>query len=246
MPEPTIPKKLAAATPLKHRILPAVDPVPDETVPATRALVKTVPAKPAPAKDPAAKPAADSREAEALRITKEIKRTLKDIAIGHIHVGLLLSRMRDEKLYTALGYKTLELYAQDRFGFESSTLYKHIKAYEWVRANQPGWLEPNPKGYIPDQSDLQDLCWIDRQLQKPKLTDTTRASLETLKAKAFEGNLRKGELDAFKRHGNTQAEGRKTVISSVRALRKRCATLADMPPEVLDHLDAVIALLKKA
>jgi hypothetical protein len=241
MPAKPILNPLAPVPALRHRVLPAVTPVPDESVPATRALAKAARAKPA-----AGKPAAGSREEEALRITREIKRTLKDLVLGHIHVGRLLARMRDETLYTALGYQTLEQYAKDRFGFESSTLYKHIKAYEWVRANRPDWLTANPKGMIPDYNDIKDLAWINEQLQKPKLANATRADLETLKTKAFEGKLRQKDLEAYKRAGNTRKEGRKAVISAARALRKRCAALADMPAEVLTHLDAVIALLKTA
>ena len=195
------------------------------------------------AKPAAAKPAANSREEEALRITKEIRRTLKDIAIGHIHAGRLLAQMRDEKLYTALGYKTIEAYAKDRFGFASSTLYKHIRAYEWVRANRPDWLTDNPKGTIPDHSDLQDLIWIDGQLQKPKLADTTRAKLEALKAKAFEGKLRQKELAEYKRHGNESNTVRKALLASIRAIRRRVAKWNEMPPKAMRFLEQIIAIL---
>jgi hypothetical protein len=36
----------------------------------------------------------------------------------------------------------------------------------------------------------------------------------------------------------------KSVLASVHALRKRCKTLADTPPEAIAHLDAIIVILK--
>ncbi len=220
--------------------------MPQVTKTATSALRPTV--MPAVARTNQARPpvALASPEQVAQQVTKEIRQGLKKIAEEHIRVGVLLARVRDEKLYAALGNKNIVQYAKERLGIESSSLYAHLDAHDWIASNRPEWLEPNSTGFIPDQKDFESLVWIDERLARKDMEPATRAGLEALRAKAFTGKLTQDEVVAFKRSGNKIQDARRAYISKLRLIRMRGAALAGIPPEAIAHLDAAIEIVKTA
>ena len=52
------------------------------------------------------------------------------------------------------------------------------------------WLQPKPKGFIPDLTDVDDLMWIENELKKANLSAEKRAALEGLDKKALAGDLK--------------------------------------------------------
>ena len=56
------------------------------------------------------------------------------------------------------------------------------------------WLEPHPKGFIPELNDTADLMWIETELAKKDLDPTKRAGLEELRKKAMNGQLMENAL----------------------------------------------------
>ena len=56
------------------------------------------------------------------------------------------------------------------------------------------WLEPHPKGFIPDLSDTVDLMWIEKELKRKDITDQARTELEALRESALNGTLKETDL----------------------------------------------------
>ena len=191
-------------------------------------------------------PVAKTPVQEALEVTWVLKGHLKNAQISYLRVGGMLSRVRDKKLYAALGHATLEDYAEQRLRLGRTSLYKYLQVYEWVSAFHPEWLQPKPKGFIPDLSDVADLIWIEKELKRKDLTSQARTELEALRAKALDGRLKKNDLDSWQRRGGRAADGLKSFLSRVRLLRKRGSALDDMPAEAISHFDAAIEIIRNA
>lgn len=184
---------------------------------------------------------------QALEVTWVLKGHLKNAQISYLRVGAMLRRVRDEKLYSALGHADIESYAEARLHLGRTSLYRYLKVYDWVSVNHKEWLEPKPKGFIPDLSDVADLIWIEQKLEEKNLNAKTRAALEELKKKALAGELKKRDLSGLRKRGKTEGEdGLKTILSQLRSVRRRGAQLASMPPEVISGLDGLIETLKNA
>ena len=124
-----------------------------------------------------------------------------------------------------------------------ASLYRYLQVFDWVTKNHPEWLQPKPKGFIPDLSDVADLIWIENELLRKDLSADKRAALEALRAKALNGELREHELDPFRKRKHDAGDGLKSFLSKLRLLRRNGAQLAKMPVEVLTHLDAAIGIL---
>jgi hypothetical protein len=183
---------------------------------------------------------------EALQITWLLKGKLKSAQIAYLRIGELLVQVRDRKLYAALKHADLEEYAFERLQLGRASLFRYLQAYDWVSKSYPEWLEPKPKGYIPDLSDVADLIWIEKELTRTDLAASTRAALATLQQKALEGKLKQSDLDAFRRKPVVNKEVIKTCLSKLRTVRRRFAELKSVPPEVITHLDAAISILNNA
>jgi len=183
---------------------------------------------------------------EALEITWVLKGHLKNAQISYLRVGGMLQRVRDRNLFAALGHATLEDYAEQRLRLGRTSLYKYLQVYEWVAEFHPEWLQPKPKGFIPDLSDVADLIWIEKELKRKDLTAQARTELEALRAKALDGRLKKSDLDSWQRRGGRAADGLKSFLSKVRLLRKRGSALTDMPAEAISHFDAAIEIIGNA
>lgn len=180
---------------------------------------------------------------DALQTTWLLKGNLKNVQLSYMRVGVLLAKVRDRKLYEALGHPDMDAYAQERLNLGRSSLYNYLRIHDWVSARHGEWLKPKPKGFIPDLSDVGDLMWIESELAKGDLTAERRAILQDLQKKGLAGKLRRSEVRKVREPDNTVKGGLKQVISRLRLVPKRAAALANMSPEVLAHLDAAIQIM---
>lgn len=67
---------------------------------------------------------------EAVRLDLEIKAEAHNIVNGICRIGKCLKRMKDQRLYTELGYETLEAYAEVTVGLKIRAVHNYISAYE--------------------------------------------------------------------------------------------------------------------
>ena len=183
---------------------------------------------------------------EALQVTWLLKGGLKNIQVAYIRVGKLLAQVRDDKLYTALKHLDIESYAQERLQLRRSSLYRYLQVYDWMKVSHPAWLEPHPKGFIPELDDAGDLIWIEGELALKNLDPKKKADLEELRTKALNGTLRDGELAKWRRQGNPNDAGIKAFLSKLRNLRMRGSQLASMPPKAIADIDEAIGEIEKA
>lgn len=185
-----------------------------------------------------------SRAQEATQITWQLKGHLKNAQIAYLRVAVLLARMRDEKRYADLRFDDMEEYAADRLSLSRTSLYRYLQIHDWVKAFHPEWLEPSPKGFIPDLSDIADLIWIEKELATKRLAKDRRAALEELKKKALEGRLLAKDLRALRRRTSLKEKSLKSFLSALRSLLRRGAKLVQLPHEVITHLEAAIGILE--
>jgi hypothetical protein len=181
---------------------------------------------------------------EALQVTWLLKGNLKNAQLAYLRIGALLVQVRDKNLYSALGHADMVDYAEQRLQLGKTSLYKYLKVYDWVSNSHPEWLQPKPKGFIPDLSDIADLIWIENELVKKDIVPEKRTNLQTLQKKALAGTLRQSDLVPLRRREHTGKDGINSFLKKLRLLRKRGSELASMPSEVISHLDAAIEILK--
>src|SRR5438034_5146361 len=86
----------------------------------------------------------------AVQVTFVLKGHLKNVQVAYIRVAALLARVRDEKLYRALGHVTMDEYADARLGLQHAQLYRYLAVYDWIREFHRPWLERRPRGFIPE------------------------------------------------------------------------------------------------
>lgn len=180
----------------------------------------------------------------ALQTTWLLKGTLKNARLSYIRVGVLLAKVRDEKLYVHLKHPDMFDYAEKRLHLGRTSLYQYLQVHDWIVKSHPEWLQPKPKGFIPDLSDAADLIWIETELARKDLDPKKRAILEALQKKALEGRLRQGELDPLRKREHTGKDGLKSFLSKLKFLRMRGAELANMPAQIIELLDTAIGILK--
>ena len=183
---------------------------------------------------------------EALQVTWLLKGGLKNVQLAYIRVGKLLAQVRDRKLWEALKHPDIESYAQERLQLGRSSLYRYLQVYDWMVECHKDWLEPHPKGFIPELSDAADLMWIEGELAKKNLEPEKRAALEALRQKGLNGQLKDSDVAKYRRQASPTDAGLKTLLSKLRALRRTAAQLAAMPPEAVADLDAAIHVIEKA
>jgi len=147
-------------------------------------------------KEPSKAPPADVKEA--LETTWTLKGHLKNAQIAYIRVGVLLAKVRDRKLYKALGHANMESYAEERLRLGRASLYRYLQVHDWIQEFHKEWLEPKPKGFIPDLADAGDLIWIERELGRKDLDAKKKADLDELRKKALDGRLREGDLGRWR------------------------------------------------
>jgi hypothetical protein len=183
---------------------------------------------------------------EALEVTWLLKGKLKSAQIAYLKIGALLAQVRDNKLFSALKHPNIEDYAQERLSLGRASLYRYVQVYDWVSESHPEWLQPKPKGFIPELTDAGDLMWIEHSLAGGKLAEKARTELEALKAKALEGKLKDGELAEWRRRGGRTSIGLKSFLSKVRLMRRRGSELKNMPAKAISLMDELIKILDNA
>ena len=180
------------------------------------------------------------------QITYFLKGDLKNLQVAYLHAGAKLAKIRDEKLYAALKYASLEDFAEKRLGIRRTALYRYLQVYDWARKNHRGWFAKHPKGFIPELYDAYGLMWIEEQLEGEHVGPETRKELETLRRKALAGTLTQRELDAFRHRGEKRRDSLTAVAASFRACRRRLGALPDVSPALLAEIDAFLDHLKSA
>jgi len=180
---------------------------------------------------------------EALQTTWLLKGSLKNAQLSYLRVGELLAQVREKKMYASLGHADIEDYAEKRLQLGKTSLYKYLKVYDWVLKNHPAWLQPKPKGFIPELADVAGLIEIEDQLQKKNVSPQKRTKLQELKDKALAGELKDNELKAVKKSAAVKVETLKTFISRLKSLRRKADKITGIPAEVMAHIDAALALL---
>src|SRR5689334_19240951 len=91
------------------------------------------------------------------QITFVLKGHLKNAQIAYLRAASMLAKIRDERLYAALKFRTLEDYAEDQLGLQRASLYRYLQIYEWARDHHPRWLAKHPEGFIPQLTDAYAL-----------------------------------------------------------------------------------------
>ena len=183
---------------------------------------------------------------EALQVTWVLKGKLKSAQMAYLKIGAMLAQVRDKKMFSTLKHPDIEEYAQKRLKLRRASLYRYLQVYDWVRKSHAKWLEPKPEGFIPYFTDAVDLMWIENRLEDAKLAKEARKELETLKAKALEGQLKDGELDKWRKKRGSKSVGLKTLLSNVRLIRRRSSELKNMPAEAIKLMDELIEILDNA
>ena len=183
---------------------------------------------------------------EALQVTWLLKGSLKNVQIAYIRVCKLLAQVRDRKYWDALNHPDIEVYAQERLQLQRASLYRYLQVYDWMVACHPDWLEPHPKGFIPELSDATDLMWIEGELAKKDLDPKKRTALEALRKKGLDGTLKARDLIKFRRQYSTIDTGIKLLLTKFRALRRETARYTTLPPEAIADLDAAIGVIEQA
>ena len=183
---------------------------------------------------------------EALEVTWTLKGHLKNVQIAYIRVGELLARVRDRKLYEALKHPDLASYAENRLQLGRSSLYQYLQVYDWIGEFHKEWLEPKPKGFIPDLSDVADLIWIEKELARSDLKPEMRSELVALQKKALAGRLRQTDLDKLRHGAHGSADPLKSFLSRLRFLRMRGSQVESIPDEAIADLDAAIEIVRNA
>jgi len=210
----------------------------------TQAKAKTATTKSSPAakKQPDVPPLVQ----EALQVTWLLKGGLKNVQLAYIRVGTLLAQVRDRRLWEVLKHPDIEHYAQERLQLGRASLYRYLQVHDWMVEFHKDWLEPHPKGFIPELTDAADLMWIEAELAKPNLEPERRAALEVLRTKGLNGELKDSDLVNFRHHTRPNDAGVRSLLTKCRALRRQATQVAAAPPEAIADLDAAIVLFEKA
>src|SRR2546427_7571458 len=182
----------------------------------------------------------------AVQITFVLKGHLKNVQVAYIRVAALLAKVRDDKLYRALGHTTMDDYAAARLGLQHAQLYRYLAVYDWVREFHRPWLRRRPKGFIPELTDAQALMWIEHRLADPHLSDGLRRELERLRAKALAGQLTLREFEEARRQGHEGTPPLRAVLRTLRAARRRLAAIPGLSAKPLATLDALIEEIEAA
>jgi hypothetical protein len=153
--------------------------------------------------------------------------------------------LKNLQLYYHMEHADIESWAWDHLGMSEPSLRRYLRIHDWVKAHHPEWLEKKVKGRIPDLSDIDDLMWIEEELGRKDLGEKKEKALKELHTKALDGTLKRSELRAFRKSGRKSMDGLRTFLSALRALIRRGAQLAGMPPAAITHLDAAVGIIEE-
>jgi hypothetical protein len=182
---------------------------------------------------------------EAIQVNWELKGCLKNVQLTFLRAAKLLARVRDEKLYLAFHHPTIEAYADEHLSLRKSSLYKYLRAYDWVKAKHPDWLVKTPEGTMPDLNDIADLLQIEKELARTNLDPDKRKALEEMQKRAEKGELSKSELSALRKTTKrTPKEGYEGLLKKMYAARRQGSGMKTLPPDIMADIDRVIGKIK--
>lgn len=143
-----------------------------------------------------------------------------------------LKQMRDDKLYTALGYDDFGVYCEDKANIKSRQAYTYIKIYEEL---PPAFLQSNASLGVTKLELLTHVNPLDReefmeQVDADKLTvQELKAEIERLKAE----NCEKGEqLSLFEDKAKALEKAKTKESMRVTDLEQQLKVLSEKPAEV--------------
>lgn len=173
-----------------------------------------------------------TRTDEAQRLHFEILKNGEDAAAAMVSFALNLKKMRDEKLYSELGYESFELYTVEAVGLKKSQAYDYISALERLGSEELKRVSPlgitkikllsafNPldRAEFLEQNDVSEMSA--RQL-KEKIADLTK-----------QGEQLSFELSNAKERTNDGLAEIERLESEKAELEKRLKELENKPHEV--------------
>ncbi len=143
-----------------------------------------------------------------------------------------LKQMRDDKLYTALGYDDFGVYCEDKANIKSRQAYTYIKIYEEL---PPAFLQSNASLGVTKLELLTHVNPLDReefmeQVDADKLTvQELKAEIERLKAE----NCEKGEqLSLFEDKTKSLEKEKRKESMRTTDLEQQLKVLSEKPAEV--------------
>ena len=74
----------------------------------------------------------------------------------------------------------------------------------------------------------------------------TKTKLEALRDKGLQGKLRQRDLAEFRAKSNPAADGLKSYLTRLRAMRQTALRLKQMPEEAIPKLDTLIEVIENA
>ncbi|MGH7897469.1 MAG: hypothetical protein ACREQQ_05925 [Candidatus Binatia bacterium] len=182
----------------------------------------------------------------AAQVTFLLKGHLKNARIAYIRAAVMLARVRHEKLWQALRYRSLAEYAEKQLRLHETTLYKYLRVHDWLKEKHPSWLAKRPKGFIPELSDVESLGWIEKQLENGDLDADLREDLEAAQKQALQGTLSYREFVALRARARKVLPPLRSLLGRTRALRKAAARVARVPRSALEAYDEAIRTLEAA
>ena len=180
------------------------------------------------------------------QVTFRLKGDLKNAQIAYIRAAKLLARVRDEKLWQALRFPTIEEYVAKRLQLQRSALYHYLQIHDWLRRFHPSWLAQKPKGFIPDLTEASVLMWIDRYLQEENPPAALRKELEAMRRKALAGTLTDREFRALRDRVRGSVPPLRAMLRRMKSLRRAAAGIPRFPADALAMLDASIRAVEQS
>lgn len=143
-----------------------------------------------------------------------------------------LKQMRDDKLYTALGYDDFGVYCEDKANIKSRQAYTYIKIYEEL---PPAFLQSNAKHGVTKLELLTHINPLDREdfAEKVDIGELTvqelKVEIERLKVE----NCEKGEqLSLFEDKTKSLEKEKRKESMRVTDLEQQLKVLSEKPAEV--------------
>lgn len=189
-------------------------------------------------------PPAEPSRKEAEKIHEALEKYITFATCDGIRVALLLARVRDDKLYTFLNYPDLKQYALDGLHLDSETMERYLKLYAWVQAHHPEWYDSDPPLYVRDLTHVADIIWLETTLVRDRHAPEKRAHLVELLEHALAGDLKRTELDRYRRSHPSDYEEMVELLDQMRTQREEAYRLRDeLPPDALNKINMAFDLI---
>lgn len=176
---------------------------------------------------------------EALRLHQEIMTNGAIAAQALWELCRCLKRMRDEKLYTSLGYSEFEDYCEEKANIKKRQAYNYIKTYEDLG---PGFVQSNAQFGITKLELLTHVPALDRAefVENNDISDMSVSDLKKKIEELEQENYMKGEQLSLLQEQAVSTENEETEYKQqIAALTAEIAELkeqADKPSQDIDKL----------